>query len=293
MKAGATAPGTWRNNKDAIARFRRFAGEGSDVRDINEDLVERYFTHLLGEIGTLSKAYAMKCFGVSRGFIRYAVERGLIPQPRNLDSRAFRFNLGAAPVCTFTVEEFRLLMKHATGQTPLHLLLMANTGMTQIDVASLLDSEVDWSAGRIVRKRSKTEGHGNVPTVNYKLWKSTFELLQSHRTGRPTVLLTSSGAPWVYERHEAGKLKSTDSIVSNFKWLKARILKAEGLEFTKPLKLIRKTSATLLGGSEKYGRYAQLFLGHSPRSVADKHYVASSQHLFDEAVTWLGGQYGY
>ena len=233
----------------------------------------------------------MKCFGVSRAFIRYAVERGLVPQPRNLDSRAFRFNLGAAPVRTFTVEEFRLLMKHVTGQTPLHLLLIANTGMTQIDVASLLDSEVDWSAGRIVRKRSKTEGHGNVPTVNYKLWEGTFELLRSHRSGTPTALLTSSGAPWVYERHVAGKLKSTDSIVSNYKWLKNRILKAEGIEFTKPLKLIRMTSATLLGGSEKYGRHAELLLGHSPRSIADKHHVAPSQDLVDAAVTWLGGQY--
>ena len=293
VKAGATAPGTLRNNTDCVARFRRFAGEGTDVRDINEDLVERYFNHLLGEIGTLSKSYAMKCFGVSRAFIRYSVERGLVPQPRNLDSRAFRFNLGAAPVRTFTLEEFRLLMKHATGQTPLHLLLMANCGMTQIDVAELRDSEVDWSAGRIVRKRSKTEGHGQVPVVDYKLWPRTFELLRSHRSGTPTALLTSSGAPWVYERHEAGKLKSNDSIVSNYKWLKARILKAEGIEFSKPLKLIRKTSATLLGGSEKYGRYAQLFLGHSPRSIADKHYVRPSAELFDEAVSWLGGQYGF
>ena len=293
VKAGATAPGTWWNNRYCIARFRAFAGEATPARAVDEDLLERFFNHLLGEIGAVSKAYAMKCFGVSRAFIRYLVERGLAPQPRNLDSRSFRFNLGPGPVPTLAVEEFRRLLKHATGQTELHLLLMANCGMTQIDVAEMRDAEVDWSEGRVVRKRSKTGGHGGVPTVNYKLWPRTFELLRAHRSGADRVLLTTSGAPWVYDRHEGGRLKSTDSIVSNYKWLKARILKAEGVAFTKPLKLIRKTSATLLGGSEKYGRYAQLFLGHSPRSIADRHYVAPSQPLFDEAVSWLGGRYGF
>ena len=44
-----------------------------------------------------------------------------------------------------------------------------------------------------------------MPTVDYQLWPRTFELLRAHRSGAATVLLTSSGAPWVYERHEAGE----------------------------------------------------------------------------------------
>ena len=30
--------------------------------------------------------------------------------------------------------------------------------------------EIDWNAGRILRKRSKTRKHENVPEVCYKLW---------------------------------------------------------------------------------------------------------------------------
>jgi hypothetical protein len=50
--------------------------------------------------------------------------------------------------------------------------------------------------------------------------------------------------------------------------------------------------ATLLGKHKDYGRFAPFFLGHSPRTVADRHYVAPSQELFDEAVLWMGKQLG-
>jgi hypothetical protein len=35
-----------------------------------------------------------------------------------------------------------------------------------------------------------------------------------------------------------------------------------------------------------------LYLGHTPASVKDKHYAAPPQELFDEAVGWLGKQLG-
>jgi len=46
-------------------------------------------------------------------------------------------------------------------------------------------------------------------------------------------------------------------------------------------------SATLLETHEVYGRYVHHFLGHSPKSIADKHYAAPSQELFDKALDWL------
>jgi integrase len=292
VRAGLMAPGSLRNNADCVAHFRAFVGDESPVQAIDEDRLEAYFSHLIGRIGSISRDYALKCFGVSKAFIRYCVEKGLIPYPKNFESRSFRFNVTAKPVPTLTVEEFHLLLKHATGQMPLHLLLMANCGMTQLDIAELRDAEVDWSRGRITRKRSKTERHEQVPTVNYKLWPRTFELLGRFRSGADIVLLTEAGGRWVYEEHVEGKLRSSDNIASNFKWLKDRVWRHEGVRFKKPLRQIRKTSATLIGGSEKYGRFTQHFLGHSPRTIADRHYVAPSQELFDEAVKWLGERYG-
>lgn len=292
VKGGGLAPGTWRNNTDCLAHFRAFIGDLMPVTAIDEDRLEAYFNHLFGRIpDSFSSHYALKCFGAAKKFIRYCVEKDLIPFPKNFESRDFRFNVRPKLIPTLTIDEFWMLFKNATGQMPLHLLLMANCGFTQVDIAELRDDEVDWKNGRIIRKRSKTDKCDEVPVVNYKLWPETFTLLQRCRSRGEVVLLTENGGLWAYEKLVNGKLKSTDNIASKYKWLKARIKEKEGIEFAKRLKDIRKTSSTLLGGSEKYGRFAQYFLGQSPRTVADRYYVAPSQELFDEAMTWLGDQY--
>jgi hypothetical protein len=58
------------------------------------------------------------------------------------------------------------------------------------------------------------------------------------------------------------------------------------------MKLLRKTAASLLDSHPEFGRYSQLFLGHSPRTIADRHYIKPSQERFDAAVLWLGKQLG-
>jgi hypothetical protein len=47
-----------------------------------------------------------------------------------------------------------------------------------------------------------------------------------------------------------------------------------------------------LAGHPTYGQFAFLFLGHSPKTTAEKHYIKVPQDLFDDAVRWLGKQYG-
>jgi hypothetical protein len=56
---------------------------------------------------------------------------------------------------------------------------------------------------------------------------------------------------------------------------------------------LRATASTMLDNHETYGRYAQHFLGHSPRSVAQSNYVSPSQTQFDKALIWLGEQFGF
>src|SRR4051794_13447661 len=120
---------------------------------------------------------------------------------------------------------------------------MANSGMTQQGVSDLLDSEVDWAAGRVIRKRSKTRDRANVPVVNYKLWPVTFEMLQKHRSGRERVLVTETGQPYVRTHLNAdGKLVKADGFASNYVHLKKR------LKLTRPLKQLRKLGADLLNG---------------------------------------------
>jgi hypothetical protein len=101
------------------------------------------------------------------------------------------------------------------------------------------------------------------------------------------VLLTRSGSPWCRdELGDDGKLHTTDSIATNFRRLRDKT------DIQKPLDLLRKTSATLIESHKEYGRYKTHFLGHSPKSIADKHYAAPSVELFDEVVLWLGFKLG-
>lgn len=73
------------------------------------------------------------------------------------------------------------MLQAAVDRTKLYILLMLNCGMTQKDISDLRVEEVDWQEGRIIRKRSKTSKHENVPTVSYLLWQETFRLLRQER----------------------------------------------------------------------------------------------------------------
>lgn len=79
---------------------------------------------------------------------------------------------------TLDDQEIRRMLKESTGRTKLSICLILNCGMTQKDVADIRKSEVDFDAGRIIRKRSKTEKFKSVPTVNYLLWPETLRLMK-------------------------------------------------------------------------------------------------------------------
>ena len=59
------------------------------------------------------------------------------------------------------------------------------------------------------------------------------------------------------------------------------------------MKVLRKTSAMLLESDPSYARYSQLLLGHSPKSIADRHYLSPSQENFDRAIAFLRSAYGF
>ena len=63
------------------------------------------------------------------------------------------------------------------------------------------------------------------------------------------------------------------------------------LAFSKPFKLLRKTSATLIHSHPQFRGLDPLFLGHAPASIAERHYVATSKSALDEALVWLRSEY--
>jgi integrase len=275
---------------DLIARFvgafEKWLEKGGcpAIDGIDADKWEEWYHHVLalpGSVETKKKRYRY-----ARSWVEWMVGKGLIDPPKNLQNRKFRFQGGQKSVPVMAPAEVKALIEAAPGQLKLHLLLMSNCGYTQNDVSELRPDQVDWSEGRIKRKRSKTERHADVPEVDYKLWPMTFELLKEygHREGN-VVLLTKSGLPWVRDiLDEAGKRKKVDAIKSNYAHLKAK-------GFRRPMKLLRKTGATLIEGHNP--AYSSHFLGHSPRSIKDRSYVATNGTAFDEVVAWLGVQYGF
>jgi integrase len=293
VSAGNMTPDQADNRRISVYHFRDWCGPVA-VEQIDGVKLHNFYLWCLRKVeerhndttGGWSVVYAKKVFATARSFVRFLWESGLIELPRNIDSKAFRFGNGVKAVSTWTADEVQKVIAEAPGKLKLALLLMANCGFTQTDVSDLLDSEVDWQEGQITRKRSKTAQHENVPVVSYKLWPLTFQLLQKYRSGKERVLLTESGLPYVRKELVKGKLVKADNIASNFTHLKRR------LNFRKPMKLLRKTSATLLESHPTYGRLTSLFLGHAPATVKERHYAAPSQELLDEAVTWLGQQLG-
>jgi hypothetical protein len=184
--------------------------------------------------------------------------------------------------------------------------------MTQKDISDVLVSEVDWKEGRIIRKRSKTSDEENVPTVNYRLWPETFRLLQQERdtTSKDRVLVNSNGSPLLSEQfNEGGKYQKTDNIKNAFDRLRTvkkieepsqaskktsarKVERAVKATINKPLKSLKKTSASLIRGRKEFSGLESLFLGHAPRGMSDRHYAEIPQELLDQAVEWLGTQYG-
>jgi integrase len=294
VAAGHLTPDQADNRRICLYHFRDWCGPAA-AEAIDGQKLRNYYLHCLQKVqerhedpahkAGWSSTYAGKVFGTARAFVRFLWESGLVELPKNIN-RKWRFGNGAKAVKTWTRAEVQRVIKEAPGKLKLALLLMANCGFTQVDVSDLGDEEVDWQSGRITRKRGKTGEWENVPVVCYKLWPLTFELLKKYRSGTERVLLTASGRAYVRKELVSGKLVKADNIASNYTHLKRR------LKFRKPLKLLRKTVATLLESHPTYGRFTAFFLGHAPQSVKDRHYAQPSQELFDEAMTWLGQQLG-
>jgi integrase len=283
------------NVKIQMAHVAAYLGADADAGAIDAASVRGFYSHargkmkakLAGERKGWSAPYARELFSTFRRWVRWVAEQGVIPLPPNIASRSFLFGDTAKKIKTWEVEDVRRVFGEASDRMRLFMLLMLNCGFTQMDVADLLDEEVEWNAGRITRKRSKTGDKESTPEVCYLLWPETFRLLKKFRSGEKRVLLTETGRTLLRQELRGGKLVRADLIASNYAKLQIR------LGFKKPLKQLRKTAASLLGENPQYGRFAQYFLGHAPQSISERHYVRPSQALFDEAVTWLGQQFGF
>ena len=155
-----------------IAVFRKWAKDSTPLASITEKLLFDFFNHLAGEIGggRMAKGYAHQIMLYTKSFVKRQWELHRIELPRNFGSRDISIRVPTGTVDTLTVEEIKAFYNRGTSLLKTCILLSLNCGFNQIDIATLAHSEVDWEKGTITKRRSKTGGYDNVPTVQWKLW---------------------------------------------------------------------------------------------------------------------------
>ncbi len=293
VEKGNRSAGRFEWLRTSLNDFAKRFDEFEPITSLNSQALIDYRDFLKKKVadGDLSSYSARDALANVKQFARWAFEEELIDLPRKLNSKDLSIDIEPNEIETFTDHELRYMLGEPTpASTKLYLLLMLNTGCQQTDIAKLKQSEVNWVEGRITRKRSKTKKHKKVPVVNYKLWPETFELLAQHRSkDSELALLNTNNSPLVTTEIVNGKLKKIDNIRSAYcrmiKRLKTPYRDRAVITISKPLKCIRKTSATHL--RRKHPEFVDLFLGHAASSMADQHYARYDQGQFDEAVKWL------
>jgi integrase len=284
VRAGKVGLSRANMNKVCLKHFEDWIGAATPVEAVTEPKWLGWHAFLSGrvEAGAWNVAHCDRIYGVAKRFVKFLWEMRLIDLPRNLDNRNLAFTVAPRKITVWAAEEIHKLLAVMTGQSVLHVLLMLNCGMLGKDINDLRHDEVDWAAGVITRKRSKTRGEQDVPEVRYKLWDRTFALLERHRSADPdVVLLTTGGKRWIEEGNAGGTYHRSDKVASNLKYWMGRA----GVK--RPPKALRATAASKLGEHPQYKYYTTYFLGHSPRTVQEKHYVRPSDAEFVEALAWL------
>jgi integrase len=259
-----------------LDKFQEWIGADASIDKINPDRWVEWYRHLLNL--DISVEYKKKRLANARNFISWLIEQGLIPGFSSLFARRYKFGNDREEVKPVEREKIKGIIDRAKGRLKLILLLMANTGMNQIDIAKLKPSE--YRDGRITRSRSKTKKQ-RTRTVSWKLWEATRRLLDEYaETTGDRLFLTETGREWVRDELVNGKRSKTDAAQSVFRHLKAGVT----------LKQIRQTSGDMI--RKQFGKdVGDHFLGHGQKPV-DAAYFSRDQDILDEAVAWLGVQYG-
>lgn len=262
-----------------------------DVTTIDsQSLVDfRHHCMVQAKNGRFAESTARDAFAAFKQLVKwmYSTAETIDRLPRNFNDKQLAIYVSSSEPNTLTVDQIEELIADCTARTELYILLGLNCGYRQTDIASIQPKEVDWSAGKIKRKRTKTAKHKQTPMVTYQLWPRTFELLKNEgKRDGDRVLLSCNGTPLVSTELRAdGKAKKNDAIKSAMQRLTRK------KDFTATMDLLRNTAATRLRGNAQYATLVDLFLGHAPRSVADKSYAAAPIELLAEATDWLGTEF--
>ena len=262
--------------------FSQHVGSNKSLSCVNMKLLNEYLIHASDQItnGTWTASTAKTKVVVVKAWVKWLEDQDYIEPIRGL--RRFTIKTAATEVEPATIEQVKHAIAVADEMILPWILLGLNCGFTQVDIHNLNSDSIQ--DGRINHKRSKTSIHASTPTVSYKLWPATIKAMGQPQSEQHWFL-TPTGQPLIeYVNRDNGTVQRRDRVNYNYKQRRKDL----GLP---QLKQYRKTSATLI--AEQYDLdLAQLFLAHSPRTVAERHYVKVGMNRLDQALDWLQGQYG-
>jgi integrase len=199
---------------------------------------------------------------------------------------------------TVALDAVHKILNAASPRLKLCILLTLNCGFGASEIGKLRKDEYDSVSGRIHHKRCKTEKSDRVPTVCYKLWDETKELLDQaiadmakypkHSGTADYLLVNSNGMPLWSESIDKGK---SDNITSAFKRLIIKLRKNDPDFPHITYYEFRRTSSTLVYNEPKYRIYNGLWLGHAPQTVAEQHYSVAAGTRLDACIDWLRSRF--
>jgi len=264
--------------------------------------IESYYNFLVQRVlaGEIKPKYAHNLFGDFKGLVFWLVNEEVLketPRCLQLKSNKYTFPVVRQKPKTADLDLVRKALNAASPRLKLCILLTLNCGFGGAEIGRLTKDEYDPVSGRIVHKRCKTQKSDNVPTVCYKLWGETKELLDQeianrknypqHPSSADYLLVNSNGMPLWSESVDTGK---SDNITTSFKRLVAKLRK-DAPDFPQiTYYQFRRTSSTLIYNEPKYRIYNGLWLGHAPQTVAERHYSVAEETMLDECLGWLHGQ---
>jgi integrase len=305
VRGGVLKARTWGTLQERLTIFTNWIRPGTHVATINGSTIMEFYKWLLQQ--GWGQERRKNLFSAARQWIRWAwrqddVELEILP--KNIDSHEFVFlthidDTGVAKKTRtellWTPDDFHRTLEIVPEDFQLFLLLMLNCGFTNIDVGTLLKSEIQLDEGRIVRQRTKTRRHEHPPVVNYKLWPRTAQLLRSRLSDDPVLALTNRGGrPLCVSKLVVENGTTREVVWSSLLRRYGQMKKANPKLPAKQMKYLRKTGSSKLRSDRRFLSLDSLYLGHSWVTVADKHYNVFDGQTYqplDEAIEWLGKEF--
>lgn len=267
-------PQTYKEFADYLGFVKAELGAELDCSTINEETVNRHYQWLASK--PWENNGKNKRLGFFRRFIGWLAENRVCPVPLNLKSKQHRWKPKRKKVKTFSGVKDEL--EQLETRCRLWALLGLNCGMTQADLGALRWDQIDLAKKTLTRVRVKTEDE-DVPEVCYKLFPETLALLKALPNKSGLVFTTEEGQPLYVVKYDGQKVTKKDlfSTYWNRQSRKPAI----------PLGKYRSIGATALKGEATYRTFVDYFLGHAPKTLADKHYAGEADKPFFEALDFV------